>query len=180
MKKFDATSSFSELSRAAGVLNLSLTPANIGYELWEDSHYKGGFTTLSDVADEINRRVELHKIHLTMAVEQDQVDEERRRSEQEERQKPFVSATKMLGKTVPAAVMQNGRVVGYCQAQSGTRSIRIARERTSDGAPINVSSRRISLSEKNVNLAYAQPAFTAFVYDDEIFYVPENTQYSDE
>lgn len=179
MKKFDATSSFSELSRAADDLNLSLTPANIGYELWEDSHYKGGFTTLSDVADTINHLVELHKIHLAMAVEQDRVDEDRRRAEQEERQKPFLSATKMLGETVPAAVMQNGRVVGYCQAQTGTRSIRIARERTSDGAPVSASFRRLSLSEKNVHLAYAQPAFTACVYDNEIFYVPENALHSD-
>lgn len=173
MKTISATSSFSELSRFADSLNLSLITANIGYELWKGDSYKGGFTTLSAVAET-----------LTVIYEGVKSDDEDAWNAQnkalqllaEQRKARFADVDAFLVDAIPAALMHRGHVVGYCRVLPGTRRIQVAAQRTVDGAPVTVETRQVSVSQKNLFLAYELPACTPFLYQGELYYVSDSNE----
>ncbi|EML8490064.1 hypothetical protein WAB73_003294 [Salmonella enterica subsp. enterica] len=168
MKTITTTSSFSELSRFASFLNLSLIRANIGYELWKGESYKGGFTTLSAVADAL---IVFHELAESAAEDAWNVQRKAQQVQAEKYQADFGDAEAMLADAVSAAVVVHDHVVGYCRVLSGTKRIQVASQRTADGAPVTVQTCRVSFSQKNLLQAYELPTFTPFLYQGELYYV---------
>ncbi|EBW6765671.1 hypothetical protein DP806_16535 [Salmonella enterica subsp. enterica serovar Saintpaul] len=168
MKTITATSSFSELSRFASSLNLSLITANIGYELWKGDSYKGGFTTLSAVAEAL---LVFHELAESAAEEAWNAQRKAQQAQVEKYQADFGDAESMLAEAVSAAVMVHDHVVGYCRVLPGTKRIQVASQRTADGAPVTVQTRRVSFSSKNLLQACELPTFTPFISQGELYYV---------
>ncbi len=177
-KTITLRSSFSELSRVANCeLNIHLSRASIGYELWKGDAYKGGFHTLPAVAAELITLLGVQAAEHERIQDAEVREAEHEQAIRDEKQAPFRAAENRLQDADSAAVMVAGKVKGYCKAIRGTRSIAVCAERAMDGSPVNIRQLRVSFSNKL--LAFDLPNYSAFVFNNEIYYVAE-PQHSDE
>ncbi|VVT48707.1 hypothetical protein UYSO10_2464 [Kosakonia radicincitans] len=175
MKELTSESPFSDYVTLASGLGFEITPASIGYELWFQNNYKGGFTTLDALAKELNLHLELHQLRSQEETEQNQKAIKTVQKKDREARVPFVSALSRLSDAREAAVMRNGKVVGLCRtlvSKGGEVCLAACR----NGVPVNMHWLPVSFSKKNIQSANdSGNYFSAFEYDDELYYVSDNS-----
>lgn len=169
------TLNMSELMAQATALELELIPAEIGYELWNGRHYKGGFTSLSEVEKELKERTDRARIKRLADEEEARARHEQSMKDYREARRPFSEAHARLRDVgIPAAIVYGKTVLGYCLALPGVASVQVAYGRTTDGDPVNVRESRLSFSGKKVSQAREMDTMISpFLCGDEMYYLVE-------
>lgn len=175
MKKLTATSPFPHFLNVASKLDLELITANIGYELWNDNLYKGGFPTLDALASHLNQLNELHEIEMSEPL----FSESEIQAAKEKAaiaSKPFLNANARLINSREAAVIINGKVTGLCRTIARKGGTILLAARNGEGAPINTRECSVSFSRKNIAEGDKSLNFySAFEYQNEIYYISDDS-----
>jgi hypothetical protein len=160
---------FEEAKNAAKVLGLTLIEANIGFELWLDDSYQGGFVTLAAAINEINLQRGLAEAwdEVNKADQMGIIQEQNKKRAAKLEVSRQISG--LLSGATEAAVMYRGEVIGLCNAVGN--SIQIAGEMVHNGQPLNVMEVKVSRSVKNLKQAQEKEFFGPHLFNGEIYYV---------
>ncbi|MDB6375066.1 hypothetical protein C6H68_23035 [Photorhabdus luminescens] len=169
MKTIPNTASFSDVKSFASTLYFDVIEVDIGFELWHDESYKGGFPSLAALIETLNVFISLDEDARAEALA---AAKRRVQEAMEQAQQRHNSLNTLLAGATEAAIMQDGNVIGLCRSiQRAGLTIEVAGELTAEGAPVNLCSFRLSRSVKNLKAAQFTSLYSPRMHEGFLFYV---------
>ncbi|EYU13418.1 hypothetical protein [Photorhabdus aegyptia] len=169
MKTIPNTASLSDVKSIARILHFDVIEVDIGFELWYDESYKGGFTSLAALIKMLNVFISLDE---DARVEALAAAKRRAQAALERAQQRHNSLNTLLAGATEAAIMQDGNVIGLCHSiQRAGLTIEVAGDLTAAGAPVHLRSFRLSRSVKNLRAAQFTSLYSPHIHEGSLFYV---------
>lgn len=153
MKKLSNTATLSAVTQAAAGLGFEVDQSDDLYHLWSGDLYKGGFSDLGNLIDDLNTKINWRNDAI---------------AEEQALEGGVAALTKCFS---DAVILKNGEVVGTCQtAIKNGGKVAVARARTANGEPVNVQYFTVSRAKKNFSKAKDERNFSYFIFKGDIYY----------